>query len=330
MPRLSTERLWGGAPQGSPTGCGRLSPATGVAWDSTGPKAAERKNSAASGGVLSLVAFFARAKRATHGSGAEHPRYKHRARRALQLFALTISISLAASSLAAENTCRAGTVYLTFDTGTMRYAEWIADTLDREKIKATFFLANEPTFRGDHSLDPSWAPYWKRLARAGHRFGNHTWSHLYRPRDRADGRVEVTDLNYGSRKIVLDQAGFCRELKRVDDTFNRDTGQRLSGMWRAPGGRTTDRTLRWAASCGYPVHVGWTDAGFIGDELPSSQHPNPVLLERALKNIRGGDIILFHLGIQSRAEPAQPLLAPLIRGLRERGFCFATLDAPRR
>lgn len=60
------------------------------------------------------------------------------------------------------------------------------------------------------------------------------------------------------------------------------------------------------------------DAVQVGDELP------------ALKNIRGGDIILFHLGIRSRAEPAQPLLAPLIRGLRKRGFCFATLDAPRR
>ncbi len=51
-----------------------------------GPKAAERKKSAASGGVLSLVAFFARAKKATHGSGAEHPRLKHRARRAHEIF----------------------------------------------------------------------------------------------------------------------------------------------------------------------------------------------------------------------------------------------------
>ncbi len=53
---------------------------------SAGPKAAERKKSAASGGVLSLVAFFARAKKATHGSGAEHPRLKHRARRAHEIF----------------------------------------------------------------------------------------------------------------------------------------------------------------------------------------------------------------------------------------------------
>src|SRR3970040_2065974 len=58
MPRLSTERLWVNAPKGSPTGRGRLSPATGVAWDSVGPKAAERKNSAASGERFLLVSFL--------------------------------------------------------------------------------------------------------------------------------------------------------------------------------------------------------------------------------------------------------------------------------
>jgi len=282
------------------------------------------------GSAFFWLLFFARTKKSNPGSEAKHPGLKLRAQGALQILVFAILTSLATPSIATTPSCSSGTVYLTFDTGTMRYAEWIADTLEREKVKATFFLANESTYRGDHSLDPSWAPYWKRLARAGHVFGNHTWSHLYRPRDRADGHVELTDLNRGSRKVVFDQAGFCRELKRVDEAFHRDTGKYLSGMWRAPGGRTTDRTLRWAASCGYPVHVGWTDAGFIGDELPSSQYPNRVLLERALKNIRGGDVILFHLGIRSRAEPAQPLLAPLIRGLRERGFCFATLDAPKR
>jgi hypothetical protein len=53
--------------------------------------------------------------------------------------------------------CR-GTVYLTFDTGSQSQAEFIAATLKRHGAKATFFLANEKTVRGDWSLDPSWAP----------------------------------------------------------------------------------------------------------------------------------------------------------------------------
>jgi peptidoglycan/xylan/chitin deacetylase (PgdA/CDA1 family) len=235
---------------------------------------------------------------------------------------------LSAALPVAAADCPGGTVYLTFDTGGMHSAELIAEVLREEGVKATFFLANERTFRGDYSLDPSWGAYWKRLAADGHRFGNHTWSHLYRWRDLEGGRVQASDAE--GRRHTLDEQGFCRELRRVEEAFRRDTGRRLAGLWRAPGGRTTAQTVRWAASCGYPLHVHWDDAGFIGDELPSEQHPNRVLLERALKNLKGGDVVMMHLGIWSRQEPAAPILKPLIQGLKARGMCFATLEAGRR
>lgn len=66
--------------------------------------------------------------------------------------------------------------------------------------------------------------------------------------------------------------------------------------------------------------------GFLGDELPSDKYPNERLLNQALKNIRGGDILLAHLGIWSRQDPWAPaVLEPLITGLLEKGFCFGTL-----
>jgi peptidoglycan/xylan/chitin deacetylase (PgdA/CDA1 family) len=84
--------------------------------------------------------------------------------------------------------------------------------------------------------------------------------------------------------------------------------------------------LQAAQACGYK-HVGWAPAGFLGDELPSEQYPNVVLLERALRNIRSGDILIAHLGIWSRQDPWAPtVLEPLIEGLKSRGFCFATID----
>jgi len=70
-------------------------------------------------------------------------------------------------------------VYLTFDTGNMRHAEAIAATLRRHDVKATFFLANEKTARGDDALDAAWAGYWKQLAAEGHAFGSHTFDHVY-------------------------------------------------------------------------------------------------------------------------------------------------------
>jgi peptidoglycan-N-acetylmuramic acid deacetylase len=102
------------------------------------------------------------------------------------------------------------------------------------------------------------------------------------------------------------------------------TGRHLDPVWRAPGGKTTPTTLKAAASCGYR-HVLWADAGFLGDELPSEKYPNQLLLNRALANLRDGDIIMAHLGIWSRKDPFAPMLDPLIAGLKAKGFCFATL-----
>ena len=72
--------------------------------------------------------------------------------------------------------------------------------------------------------------------------------------------------------------------------------------------------------------MGWSPAGFLGDELPSETASNEALLKKALADIRAGDILLAHLGIWSRKDPWAPaVLEPLIVGLKERGFCFATL-----
>jgi peptidoglycan/xylan/chitin deacetylase (PgdA/CDA1 family) len=83
--------------------------------------------------------------------------------------------------------------------------------------------------------------------------------------------------------------------------------------------------LTAAKQCGF-AHVGWADAGFLGDELPSDKFSNLMLQQRALSNIRSGDILMAHLGIWSRQDPWAPaVLEPLIEGLKAKGFCFATL-----
>jgi len=216
-----------------------------------------------------------------------------------------------------------GTLYLTIDTGSMSHAESIAATLDKHQVKATFFLANEKTVRGDHSLSPGWEPYWRKLVAAGHAFGTHTWHHGYFRGDLADGRTRYVHLN--NKTELLDAAGVCAELRRVESRFREMTGGKsLDPIWRAPGGRTTAMALAAAKECGYE-HVHWAPAGFLGDELPSEQYPNDRLLARALKNLRSGDIMVMHTGIWSRKDPFAPMLDPLLAGLKERGFCFATL-----
>jgi peptidoglycan/xylan/chitin deacetylase (PgdA/CDA1 family) len=235
--------------------------------------------------------------------------------------ALLVLLALAAGPAPAEQ-CT-GKVFLTLDTGHMEPAEAIAGILRKHAVKATFFVANEPTRRGDGSLDPAWGAFWRARVAEGHAFGNHTWRHWYFRRD--VGADKVAYVSRDGKTELLDQAAFCAELERVDAAFRGMTGRKLDPIWRAPGGRTTPRTLEFARACGYPRHVGWADAGFLGDELPSDRYPNAQLLKRALANIRPGDILMMHLGIWSRKDPFWPQLDPLIAGLKERGLCFATL-----
>ena len=249
--------------------------------------------------------------------------------------ALAAMLLAAATQADAANACR-GTIYLTFDTGSQSQAEFIAATLNQHHIKATFFMANEKTVRGDWSLDPSWAPYWKARAAEGHAFGTHTFDHVYYKGDGANGKIDVKPQFGASagKKLSWTPAEYCAELKRVDQRFVELTGRHLDPIWRAPGGKVSPRTLAAGKACGY-THFGWAPAGFSGDETSSEAFPNSVLLKRALANLKDGDIFLAHLGIWSRKDPWAPAdLEPLIAGLQQKGMCFATLrehpDFPRK
>ncbi len=216
-------------------------------------------------------------------------------------------------------------VYLTFDTGGMQRAEWIAQLLRNQQVKATFFIANEKTFQGNYVLDDRWSGFWRDLVKDGHAFGSHTMRH---------GRIlaaEGGSIRYrpqfgqdAGKTLVMTPDAFCRELRSVEDRFFEMTQRRFDPLWRAPGGYTTSNAIAAATQCGFR-HVGWSAAGFLGDELPSDRYPNKMLLAKALREIRPGDILMAHLGIWSRQEVYAPMLEPLIVGLKEKGFCFLTV-----
>ena len=247
-------------------------------------------------------------------------------RRANRAAAVCITCLFAAAAWgqpAAPPACR-GTVYLTIDTGSMSQAELIAATLNKYQVKATFFLANEPTVKGDYSLDPGWAAYWKARAAEGHHFGSHTFDHVYfKAGDTPQGQVRARP-QFGAlagRPQSWEAAQVCEQLDRVKARFHELTGATLSPLWRAPGGYVTANTRKWARACGY-AHVGWSAAGFLGDELPSESYPNQALLKRALAGIKDGEVLMMHTGIHSRKDAFAPMLDPLIDGLKKRGLCF--------
>ena len=244
-------------------------------------------------------------------------------RRAVLGAALT---ALGAPALAQVPARCAGSIYLTIDTGWSREAERIAEILRRHGVRATLFMADEPTFRGDTTLSDAWAPFWRARAAEGHAFASHTWRHRYFRGDPAPGRVTYA-ARRGAGSEVLDAAGMCAELARPIEALRWMAPEaRVLPLWRAPGGITTPNALRLAESCGLR-HQGWTRNGFLGDELDSERHPNAALLRRNLAAIRPGEVLVMHWGVRSRREPFAGILEELVTGLLARGLCFETLPA---
>jgi len=211
----------------------------------------------------------------------------------------------------------------------MGVAPLIADVLNRQGVKVTFFAAHERTQEGDGTLGSHWAPWWKARAAEGHEFASHTFDHAYwradlpgtEPRFRirpSAGAQQGLDLEW-------DATAYCAQLDRANARLQELTGKKALPLFRAPGGKTSPKLLAAAKACGY-AHVGWAPAGFLGDELPSERFSNDALLAKALRDIRPGDILMAHLGIWSRKDPWAPaVLEPLIQGLKAKGYCFQTL-----
>lgn len=222
-------------------------------------------------------------------------------------------------------------VYLTFDTGHMGVAPLIADVLQRHRIPVTFFAAQEKTQQGDGTLGEHWGPWWQARGGEGHTFASHTWAHAYWLSDvkSADGlpqfRIRPSGGAQPGQVQLWSAQRYCQELDRASARLQLLTGRAPLPLFRAPGGKHSATLLEAARDCGY-AHVGWSDAGFLGDELSSARYPNAQLLKGALQSIRSGDILMAHLGIWSRQDPWAPaVLEPLIEGLQARGMCFASL-----
>jgi peptidoglycan/xylan/chitin deacetylase (PgdA/CDA1 family) len=209
----------------------------------------------------------------------------------------------------------------------MAVAPLIAQVLKRHAVKVTFFAADEPTQVGDGSLGQHWAPWWRERAAEGHAFASHTLDHTYWRADLPQGqfRVKPSAGPRAGQTFTLSAEQYCAQIQAASDRVQTLTGHVPLPLYRAPGGKTSPALLQAAKACGYQ-HVGWAPAGFLGDELSSDTHPNRQLLDKALRDIRPGDILMAHLGIWSRQDPWAPaVLEPLITGLKARGMCFATL-----
>jgi peptidoglycan/xylan/chitin deacetylase (PgdA/CDA1 family) len=210
----------------------------------------------------------------------------------------------------------------------MEQAQLVADALRRHDARATFYATNEPTQLGLTSMGSHWEPWWKALAAQGPEFASLTYDQVYWRSDlrgvKPLFRVRPSTGAFAGREFTWTAEQYCAQVSYVNERLQDFTGKPALSLFHAPGGKTSPKLLKAAQACGF-AHVGWASAVVLGDDLPAAKNLKAAQ-EKALHNIRPGDILMAHMGSRSRPTPwALTVLEPLITGLQERGFCFATL-----
>ena len=186
------------------------------------------------------------------------------------------------------------TIALTFDDGpNPPHTGRILDVLDRYRVPATFFCVGLHASAHTEEL--------ARMAEAGHRLGNHTWSHPFLP-----------DLT--NRELAV-------QLERTDEAIATATGGQAPRLFRPPYGSRTPQILSWLAEQqDGPTVVLW-DVEPFDWALPGPEAIARTVLEQA----QPGSIALMHDGGGDRSQTAEALPA-VIEGLLDRGYRFALVD----
>ncbi|WP_427890231.1 polysaccharide deacetylase family protein [Kribbella sp. GL6] len=181
-------------------------------------------------------------------------------------------------------------VVLTFDDGPdAEYTPKVLDILAKYDAKATFFEVGQ-NVRKHPELT-------KRIHEAGHSVQNHTWDH--------------SDL----RKLTA--ARFQQEVASTDQAIRAEIGS-TPGCLRPPYGGVS-ATVRQRARQLHKDLVVWTV-----DSRDWTKPGTAAIVQRVLKNVHSGSVVLMHDGGGNRAQTVAALPA-ILTALKAQGYGFRTL-----
>jgi peptidoglycan-N-acetylglucosamine deacetylase len=191
---------------------------------------------------------------------------------------------------------------LTYDDGpNPRWTPELLALLDRHGVKATFFVVGKYV-----AEEPALV---RRTVESGHALGNHTYSHR--------------SLLRLSEQRIADELSRCsQEVERAGCAFSEVPAGKLC---RPPYGRKRPAALRAVRALGY-VPVLWSVTCWDW-----SKRPDPDRIERhAVKQTRGGDVILLHdgdgdHGMEVDRHASVDVTGRIIERYRREGFEFVTI-----
>lgn len=168
-------------------------------------------------------------------------------------------------------------IALTFDDGPTEYTAAVLDLLKEYKMKATFFLIGRQVEKYPGLV--------KRMLTEGHTIGNHTWSHS-----------PVTGF-LNARKME-------EEIRAADRVLEVLAPGKVK-FYRPPYGVTNPSVKKAVRETGHTV-MGWSIRSL--DTVISREQK---ILDRILRRLRPGKVILLHDTSQKSVNVLRQLLAEL-------------------
>ena len=184
-------------------------------------------------------------------------------------------------------------VALTFDDGPdPTWTPQVLEILRSEGVVATFCVVGSIVERHQELT--------RQIVAQGHILCNHTSNHALladAPRDKV-----VSEVNGGADSV--------KAVTGVDAAFYRPPGGQLSPTVIAVVHERGQRVLHWSV-----------------DTIDYLKPPATVLVDRVMRNVGPGAIVLMHDGGGDRSQTVAAL-RPIIRALHAQGYSFTTPAAP--
>lgn len=215
-----------------------------------------------------------------------------------QIIVWVCLIILGCSALSAQMVIRGRNpklIALTFDDGpSPQYTEKVLAVLDKEKVKATFFMIGRKIVAQPELLDLAIAD--------GQEIGNHTYYH--------------SRLNWLTETKLLD------EIKLTSQIVSGYTyGKVRLKLFRPPHGFLPRSKSAAIQKAGYTIVMWSVNADDFYHTSRGVRSPTSIAL-RVLGRIHGGDIILMHDDSQQTVDS----LSYIIKSLKRKGYQFVTVS----